>query len=48
MTDMGRLSQVACYFPNFVDVQGRRIGCDFLDLVMECVYPLAMAEEGLL
>jgi hypothetical protein len=30
--DMGRLSQVACYFPSFVDVQGRRIGCDFLDL----------------
>jgi hypothetical protein len=32
MADMGRLSQVACYFPNFTDVQGRRIGCDFLDL----------------
>jgi hypothetical protein len=30
--DMGRLSQVACYFPGFVDVQGRRTGCDFLDL----------------
>jgi hypothetical protein len=29
---MGRLSQVACYFPSFVDVQGRRTGCDFLDL----------------
>jgi hypothetical protein len=30
--DMGRLSQVACYFPSFVDVQGRSTGCDFLDL----------------
>jgi hypothetical protein len=30
--DMGRLSQVACYFPSFADVQGRRTGCDFLDL----------------
>jgi hypothetical protein len=29
---MGRLSQVACYFSSFTDVQGRRIGCDFLDL----------------
>jgi hypothetical protein len=32
MADMGRLSQVACYFPSFADVQGRRTGCDFLDL----------------
>jgi hypothetical protein len=30
--DMGRLSQVACYFLSFADVRGRRIGCDFLDL----------------
>jgi hypothetical protein len=30
--DMGRLSQVACSFPSFADVQGRRTGCDFLDL----------------
>jgi hypothetical protein len=30
--NMGRLSQVACYFPSFVDVRGRRTGCDFLDL----------------
>jgi hypothetical protein len=30
--DMGRLSQVACYFPSFADVQGRKTGCDFLDL----------------
>jgi hypothetical protein len=29
---MGRLSLVTCYFPSFVDVRGRRIGCDFLDL----------------
>jgi hypothetical protein len=29
---MGRLSQVVCYFLSFVDVQGRRTGCDFLDL----------------
>jgi hypothetical protein len=29
---MGRLSQVACYFLSFADVQGRRTGCDFLDL----------------
>jgi hypothetical protein len=30
--DMGKLSLVACYFPSFADVQGRGIGCDFLDL----------------
>jgi hypothetical protein len=30
--DMGRLSQVACYFPGFTDVRRRRTGCDFLDL----------------
>jgi hypothetical protein len=30
--DMGRLSQVACYFPSIVDVRGRRTRCDFLDL----------------
>jgi hypothetical protein len=30
--DMGRLSQVACYFSSFDDVRGRRIGCDFLNL----------------
>jgi hypothetical protein len=30
--DMGWLSQVACYFPSFTNVQGRRIGCDFLNL----------------
>jgi hypothetical protein len=29
---MGKLSQVARYFPSFADVRGRRIGCDFLDL----------------
>jgi hypothetical protein len=29
---MSRLSQVACYFPSFTDVQGKRTGCDFLDL----------------
>jgi hypothetical protein len=32
MADMGRLSQVACYFPSFADVRGRRTGCDFLHL----------------
>jgi hypothetical protein len=32
MADMGRLSQVACYFSNFTDVRGRRTGCDFPDL----------------
>jgi hypothetical protein len=31
-TDMGRLSQVAYYFPSFVDVRGRRTGYDFLNL----------------
>jgi hypothetical protein len=31
--DMGRLSQIACYFFSFMDVRGRRTGCDFLDLV---------------
>jgi hypothetical protein len=30
--DMGRLSQVACYFPSFTDVRGRRTGCDSLNL----------------
>jgi hypothetical protein len=30
--DMGRLSPVACYFSSFMDVRGRGIGCDFLDL----------------
>jgi hypothetical protein len=30
--DMGRLSQVACYFSSFADVRGRRTGCDFLAL----------------
>jgi hypothetical protein len=29
---MGRLSRVACYFSSFVDIRGRRTGCDFLDL----------------
>jgi hypothetical protein len=30
--DMGRLSQVACYFPSFADVRGKRTGYEFLDL----------------
>jgi hypothetical protein len=30
--DMGRLNHVACYFPSFADVRGRRTCCDFLDL----------------
>jgi hypothetical protein len=29
---MGRLSGVACCFPSFVDIRGRRTECDFLDL----------------
>jgi hypothetical protein len=32
MVDMGRLILVAYYFLSFTDVQGRRIGCDFLNL----------------
>jgi hypothetical protein len=32
MADMGRFSGVTCCFPNFVDIQGRRIGYEFLDL----------------
>jgi hypothetical protein len=32
MADMGRFSQVACYFPSFANVRGRRTGCNFLDL----------------
>jgi hypothetical protein len=32
MTDMGRLSQVAYYFPSFTDVQGRRTCCELLHL----------------
>jgi hypothetical protein len=30
--DMGMLSLVTCYFPSFVDVRARGMGCDFLDL----------------
>jgi hypothetical protein len=30
--DMGKLNQVACCFPNFMDVRGRGTVCDFLDL----------------
>jgi hypothetical protein len=44
--DMDRLSQVACYFPSFADVQGRRTGCDFLDLGDGVGYLLAMAQVG--
>jgi hypothetical protein len=29
---MGRLSGVTCCFPSFVDIRGRRTGCDFLHL----------------
>jgi hypothetical protein len=29
---MDRLSGVAYCFPSFVDIRGRRTGCDFLDL----------------
>jgi hypothetical protein len=29
---MGRLSGVTCCFPSFTNIQGIRIGCDFLDL----------------
>jgi hypothetical protein len=29
---MGRISGVTCCFSSFVDIQGRRTGCDFLDL----------------
>jgi hypothetical protein len=32
MADLGRISQVACCFPSFTEVRGRRIGCDFLEL----------------
>jgi hypothetical protein len=32
MIDMGRLSPVACYFSNFMDVRSRMTGCDFLYL----------------
>jgi hypothetical protein len=32
MADMGRLSQVAYYFPSFTDVQGRRTCCELLHL----------------
>jgi hypothetical protein len=44
--DMGRLSQVACYFPSFADVRGGRTRCDFLDLGDVVGYLLAMAQEG--
>jgi hypothetical protein len=29
---MGRLSGVICCFPSFVDIRGKRIGCDLLYL----------------
>jgi hypothetical protein len=32
MVEMGRLSGVTCCFSRFVDIRGRRTGCDFLDL----------------
>jgi hypothetical protein len=32
MANMGRLIGVTCCFSSFVDIWGRRIGCDFLDL----------------
>jgi hypothetical protein len=32
MTDIGRLSRVACCFSSFADIRSRRTGCDFLDL----------------
>jgi hypothetical protein len=35
MAGMGSLSRVACYFSNFVDIQDRRTGCDFLDLAQK-------------
>jgi hypothetical protein len=31
-TDMGRLSQVECYFPSSTDVWGRTTRCDLLGL----------------
>jgi hypothetical protein len=44
--DMGRLSQVACYFPSFADVQGRRTRCDFLDLGDEVGLSLSHGTRG--
>jgi hypothetical protein len=32
MTDICRLSRVACCFSSFADIRSRRTGCDFLDL----------------
>jgi hypothetical protein len=32
IADIGRLSGVACCFPNFADIRGKRIGCELLDL----------------
>jgi hypothetical protein len=32
MVDMGRLSEATYCFLSFVDIQGRRTGCDFLNL----------------
>jgi hypothetical protein len=29
---MGRLIGVTCCFPSYANTQGRRIGCDILDL----------------
>jgi hypothetical protein len=37
---------LTCCFPNFADIQGRRTGCDFLDLGDGVVYLLALAQEG--
>jgi hypothetical protein len=32
MADMSRLSGLTCCLPSFTDIQGKRAGCDFLDL----------------
>jgi hypothetical protein len=48
MADMGRLIRVACYFSNFVDIRGRRTGCDFLDLADGVgLFPSLDTREGL-
>jgi hypothetical protein len=45
--DIGRLSQVAYYFPSFVVVRDRRIGRDLLDLGDGvCLSPSHDTREG--
>jgi hypothetical protein len=45
---MGRLSAITCCFRSFMDIWGRRIGCDFMDLGIGVgLYPSLGTRRGL-